>query len=188
MLASTSSTAIPSHALQLALQATKPVASRISLLPRVASNTQIRADPGVSQPRPSTIQVPTDEEIEAALADARKSDPSGQNDDFYYLGYQSRENLADIPTAPIRRQDGGGYDDEPRFHYHSVDNTWRVYPPQFNFPEVSDEEGEGTGGLAGGMERKRDKLKRLGAQLFKRVSTMRKRDRGSGGDTTPARR
>lgn len=187
MLASTSLTVIPSHVLQPALQ---PVASRISLLPRGASSTQIRADPGLSQPHPSTIQAPTDEEIEAALADARESDPSGQNDDFYYLGYQSREDLADIPTAPIQRQDEGGYDIEPRFHYHSVDNTWRVYPPQFSFPEdeASDEEDEEAGGPTAGKGRKRDKLKRLGVQLFKRVSAMRKNNRGSGKDTTPASR
>lgn len=180
MLTPTSSSAIPSH---IVLQETRLAASRISLLPWAASNSQIKTIPGISQHHPSTIQAPTDEEIEAALADARESDPTGQNDDFYYLGYQSRENLVDIPTAPIQRQDEEGYDNEPRFHYHSMDNTWRVYPPQFSFLEVSDDEGEGP---APGMERKRDKLRRLGAQLFKRVSILRKKNRRDGKGTTPA--
>lgn len=176
--------AISSHIPQPALQAIPEAAtSRISLLPRAITNSQIKAVPGVPRPRISVFQPPTDEEIEAALAEARESDPAGQNDAFYYLGYQSREDVAEIPAAPIMSQ-SEGYDNEPCLYYHSVDDTWRVYPPPFNFPEVSDDEEEGAGDLSE-RKRKRDMLKRLGAQLFKRVFTLRKKISEFGGQRRP---
>lgn len=173
------SSAIASHVPQPALHAIVEAAtSHISLLPRDATDLSRISVPGTSRLQLSAIQPPTDEEIEAALADARASDPSGQNDDFYYHGYRSREDLARDSVAPIEsrgeRQDE--YDNEPRLYYHSVDNTWRVFPPQFDFPEVSDDEDEMAKDTTGG-ERKRDKLKRLGVQLFKRISTLRRKDR-----------
>lgn len=178
MLSSTSS-ALASHIPQPALQAIIEAAtSRISLLPRSATDLSRISAPGESRPQPGAFQPPTDEEIEAALADARASDPSGQNDDFYYHGYRSQEDLARDSVAPIEsrgeRQDE--YDNEPRLYYHSVDNTWRVFPPQFDFPEVSDDEDEEAKNTTG-AERKRDKLKKLGVQLFKRISTLRRKNR-----------
>lgn len=170
--------ALSSHTIQPGLQTIAEAAtSRISLAPPAAGNSDtITAIPT----RPHTPEMPTDEEIEAALADARESDPSGQNDSFYYTGYQSRENLADVPELPTRGGDEllGG---EARMHYHSVDNTWRLYPPTFDFPEVSDDGNEGEEGETS-RQRKRDKLRRLGISLYKRVSALRKSRGKKGGD------
>lgn len=169
----TSIAALASHVPQPALQAiSEAAASRISLLPRPTNRSGgISAVSGASRSRLGAFTPPTDEEIEAALADARQSDPLGQNDDFYYQGYQSREDVTEASDAPLQRQ-GEGFDNEPRLYYHSVDNTWRVYPPSFGFSEVSDDEVEDSTVT---RERKRDKLKKLGAQLFKRVLALRKK-------------
>lgn len=161
---------------------TEAASSRISFIPQDITDPRLRAA-RPSRPPPSAYLPPTDEEIEAALADARESDPSGQNDDFYYQGYQSREDVMAVSVAPIvgqaaltRAQDEG-YDGEPRMYYHSADNTWRLFPPTFAFPEVSDDEDDekATGTIP--RERKRDKLKKLGVKIFKRVSSLRRKNR-----------
>lgn len=161
---------------------TEAASSRISLIPQDVTDPRLRAA-GPSRPPPSAYLPPTDEEIEAALADARESDPSGQNDDFYYQGYQSREDVMAISVAPTVGQAAliqggpGGYDGEPRMYYHSADNTWRLFPPTFAFPEVSDDEDDEATGTTITRERKRDKLKKLGVQIFKRVSSLKRKNR-----------
>lgn len=159
---------------------TEAASSRISLIPQDVTDRRLRA-PGPSRPPPRAFLPPTDEEIEAALADARESDPSGQNDDFYYQGYQSREDVMAVSVAPAGGQadqrQGEEYDSESRMYYHSADNTWRLYPPTFAFPEVSDDEEEEATGTTTTRERKRDKLKKLGVQLFKRVSSLKRKNR-----------
>lgn len=162
---------------------TEAASSRISLIPQDITDSRLRAA-RPSRPPPSAYLPPTDEEIEAALADARESDPSGQNDGFYYQGYQSREDVMAVSVTPTVGQaaltrvqdDGYNGDREPRMYYHSADNTWRLFPPTFDFPEVSDDEDDekATGTP---RERKRDKLKKLGVKIFKRVSSLKRKNR-----------
>lgn len=165
--------------------------SRISLAPPPANDPdRITAAPARARPR--TPELPTDEEIEQALADARRSDPSGQNTQFYYQGYQSRENVSeDVTPAVVAPDQGGLLGGEARMYYHSVDNMWRLYPPAFDFPVVSDEEEDGEAGIEGEdrtarRQRRRDRLRRLGEAIFRRVSTLRNRNRRTGGSGTPA--
>lgn len=165
---------------------TEAASSRISLIPQDITDSRLRAA-GPSRPPPSAYLPPTDEEIEAALADARESDPSGQNDGFYYQGYQSREDLMAVSVTSTVGQDAltrvpdDGYngDRELRMYYHSADNTWKLFPPTFDFPEVSDdeEEDEKATSTIPPRERKRDKLKKLGVKIFKRVLSLRRKNR-----------